>query len=455
MIRTTILAFIYFLSYVVSYAQNLVISDNKRYLVQADKKPFFYLGDTAWELFHRLKREEAAEYLENRANKGFTVIQAVILAELDGLNTPNPYGEKPLINNDVTKPNEGYFKYVDEVIDKANGLGLFIGLLPTWGDKVNPKWGGGPIVFTPLNARQYGLFLGKRYKDKKIIWILGGDRNPDHPRQDSIWREMAAGIKEGDKGKNLITYHPTGPDNSANFYHNEPWMDFNLIQSGHYKRNIPNDSMVSENYRLVPVKPTIDAEPRYEDHPINWNTSNGYFDEFDVRQAFYQSMLSGSCGHTYGHHAVWQMYDTGRNPIAWPRVPWKQALDFPGALQMGLGRKVFESRPWQLLVPDQSLLVTENYAPINRAKASLAANKSFAFVYIPTGIKTIVNTDKLSGKELAGYWFNPRTGETISLGTMTKQSTLSFDPPGDYGRGNDWLLIIEDASAKFGKLKVR
>jgi hypothetical protein len=59
--------------------------------VTADGRPFFWLGDTAWELFHRLNREEATRYLEDRASKGFTVIQAVALAELDGLNTPNAY----------------------------------------------------------------------------------------------------------------------------------------------------------------------------------------------------------------------------------------------------------------------------------------------------------------------------------------------------------------------------
>ncbi|RYY22271.1 MAG: DUF4038 domain-containing protein, partial [Chitinophagaceae bacterium] len=63
----------------------LQVSENQRFLVTKDGKPFFWLGDTAWELFHRLSREEADTYLKNRADKGFTVIQAVALAELDGL----------------------------------------------------------------------------------------------------------------------------------------------------------------------------------------------------------------------------------------------------------------------------------------------------------------------------------------------------------------------------------
>ncbi|MEW6161069.1 MAG: DUF4038 domain-containing protein, partial [Verrucomicrobiota bacterium] len=84
----------------------LKVSENRRYLVTEHGAPFFYLGDTAWELFHRLNREEAELYLRHRAENKFTVIQAVVLAELDGLNDPNPYGHTPLKNNDPTQPNE-------------------------------------------------------------------------------------------------------------------------------------------------------------------------------------------------------------------------------------------------------------------------------------------------------------------------------------------------------------
>src|SRR5512136_1048300 len=79
-------------------APRLKIADNHRFIVFEDGRPFFYLGDTAWELFHKLSREEADRYLETRARQGFTVIQAVALAELDGLADPNPYGYKPLID---------------------------------------------------------------------------------------------------------------------------------------------------------------------------------------------------------------------------------------------------------------------------------------------------------------------------------------------------------------------
>jgi hypothetical protein len=89
----------------------LQVAANHRYLEYDGGTPFFYLGDTAWELFHRLNREVAQFYLSNRTAKGFTVIQAVVLAELGTTNVPNAYGELPLIDRDPTTPNESYFRH--------------------------------------------------------------------------------------------------------------------------------------------------------------------------------------------------------------------------------------------------------------------------------------------------------------------------------------------------------
>ncbi|MFW6287984.1 MAG: DUF4038 domain-containing protein [bacterium] len=146
----------------------LRISKNKRFLVKDDGSPFFWLGDTAWELFHKLNREQAETYLKNRASKGFNVIQAVALAEHDGIRTGNAYGKKPLLKNesgdyDPSIPDlmgdYNYWDHVDYVVEMADTLGIYIALLPTWGDKYNLKWGVGPVIFTADNAEMYGLFF--------------------------------------------------------------------------------------------------------------------------------------------------------------------------------------------------------------------------------------------------------------------------------------------------------
>ena len=95
------------------------VTPNGHYLQYPNSTPFFRLGDTAWELFHRLTIKEIDHYLTNRSTKGFTIIQAVVLAEFDGLRKPNQYGDLPLHDGDPTKPNEKYFAFIDTVIKMA------------------------------------------------------------------------------------------------------------------------------------------------------------------------------------------------------------------------------------------------------------------------------------------------------------------------------------------------
>lgn len=428
----------------------LKVSENRRFIVHEDGTPFFYLGDTAWELFHRLNREEADRYLENRRQKGFTVVQAVVLAELDGLNSPNAYGQKPLIDNDPTKPNEEYFKHVDYIVNKARQKGIYIGMLPTWGDKVTKSWGRGPVTFTdnnPAAVQSYGKFLGKRYKDSpNIIWILGGDRAADGA--ESIWRAMAEAIKDGDAGRHLMTYHPQGGRSSAEWFHTDSWLDFNMLQSGHGQFDNANYEKVSADYNRRPVKPCFDGEPRYEDHPVNWKPENGWFGDFDVRQGAYWALFAGGFGHTYGCHDIWQMYAPGREPVSSARNNWYDVLDLRGAWDMMHVRNLMESRPFLTRVPDQSLIASDEGKGAEHIQAT--RGEDYAFIYLPYGQTVNVALGKTSGQKIKVWWFDPRTGEAHPIGTYPNSGTRQFDPPGEKTRGNDWVLVLDDAGRDFG-----
>lgn len=426
----------------------LSISSDKRHLIKKDGLPFFWLGDTAWELFHRLSREEAIIYLTNRAAKGFTVIQAVALAEFDGLNTPNFYGDKPLTGNNPAKPNEAYFKHVDFVVDEAEKLGLIVAFLPAWGDKWNKKWGIGPEIFTAANAEIFGEWIGRRYKNKPVVWVMGGDRNPDEPEDFAIIRNMAKGLKKGDNGAHLFTFHPQGGQSSFDFFANDTWIDFDMSQPGHavaapdYKFNIKARS-------LAKPRPHVDGEPRYEDHPNEFKpVEKGWMDDFDTRVAAYWNMLSGGAGHTYGNHNVWQMYTEKREPVNYARTHWKVAMNQPGAYQVGWMRRMFEKRNWQLLQPDQTVITGDNPEGATYKVASVSSDKSFMIVYIPYGSKTTLNTNIINSKKLAAWWFNPRDGRSIAIPAFDNAGKKEFTPS-SVGRGSDWILIIDDASKNY------
>ena len=433
----------------------LKVSENKRFLVTADGKPFFYLADTAWELFHRLDREDAAKYLKGRASQGFNVVQAVVLAEEDGLKAPNAYGHTPLTDNDPTKPNEKYFEHVDWVVDKAAENGIYVGMLPTWGDKWNKKWGQGPEIFTPENAAVYGEWLGKRYKDKPVIWILGGDRPVETDAHKAIIRAMAKGLRKGDGGAHLMTFHPTGGGSSATAFHTDDWLDFNMRQNGHQAEFTGRYDKTRADYDLKPVKPVLDGEPIYEDHPLSFKPKElGYSTAADVRRALYWDVFSGACGHTYGHHSMWQFYAKGRKPVNNPLVTWEEALNQRGGSQMQHGRRLIESRPYLTRVPDDSVIVPDDPptsapgAGTRRFVATRDEKGSFAMVYAPIGRSFDVAMSKVSGPKVKAWWFNPRDGKATAIGTFANAGTKRFTPP-DAGELLDWVLVLDDEAKNF------
>lgn len=426
---------------------DLRVAPNGRTLQSADGWPFFYLGDTAWELFHRLNRDEANRYLEDRARKGFNVIQAVALAEIDGLTVPNAYGDLPLIDRDPARPNEAYFQHVDFIVARAQALGLHLGFLPTWGKywKTSDQ-----NIFTPENARAYGRFLGERYRDRPIIWILGGDQNVVTREERATIEAMAAGLREGDGGRHLITFHPRGPGQSSRQVHDAPWLDFHMSQSSHAARDHDTGLYAERDLALTPRRPTLDGEPRYEGIPVGFYLRDhdrlDRFDDDDVRQAAWWSVMAGACGHTYGNNNIWQMWQPGRTPAIQANIPWFEALDHPGARQMGLMRRFLEAQQFATLIPDQSIIVDGPTRGPAKIRALRATDHSRVLVYTPRGEPFTLDQSIVRAGFVRQSWFDPRYGVSQEFrlsGREWDQQTFQTYTPPTSGRGQDWILVLE------------
>jgi hypothetical protein len=291
--------------------------------------------------------------------------------------------------------------------------------------------------------------IGKRYREQpNVIWILGGDRYPDG--FEAVWRAMANGILAGTGGNALITYHPRGAGQSSTRLHDEAWLALNLIQSGHGKHDITNWEWVLEDYRRTPAKPTLDSEPNYEYHPVAFDSQlrKGRFSDYDVRKAAYRAVLSGACGHTYGHHSIWQMYDEHYEGVVAPGVTWREALDAPGAFQMQHVRRLCESRPYFSRVPDTELVAgAQGLEPALHVCASRDADGSYALIYVPTAAQTVtVNVERLSGAALVAWWYDPRTGAASKIGMVARSEMAMFTTPVGGGDASDWVLVIDDAA---------
>lgn len=452
--------------------KGLHVSENGRFLTE-DGKPFFWLGDTGWLLFNKLTREQSDQYLEDRRQKGFNVIQAMVLHTVPSVNI---YGDSSLVKGDISKPavTEGsafgdtaqydFWDHVDYVIDRAKEKGIYMALVPVWGTNVKDK------KVTPEQAKVYAEFLAKRYKEKSnVIWLNGGDIRGTEGKK--VWEVIGSTLRANDP-QHLITFHPRGRTGSSEWFHNAKWLDFNMVQSGHrrYDQDTTakeqwhygedNWKYIEKDYNLKPVKPTVDGEPSYEDIPQGLHdSSQPKWTDADLRRYGYWSVFAGAFGYTYGNNPVMQMYNPkDKDPAYGATRPWQEALNDKGAGQMIHLKNLMLSRvPAEQdassaeaadgyfgRIPDQSVIAGaaggdgEKY---NRLMAT--RGKDYVFVYTYTGRNIPLKMGGIEGDQVKASWFNPRDGKTTTIGNFDNKGTREFDPPGEVKNGNDWVLIID------------
>jgi Protein of unknown function (DUF4038)/Putative collagen-binding domain of a collagenase len=294
----------------------------------------------------------------------------------------------------------------------------------------------------------YAQWLAHRYKNKKnIIWILGGDRNPRNDADKNIWRAMGNAIKKETDNKAIISFHPQ-PNSlgSAEYFANDPWIDFHLFQTGHCRDANVYDKIQSV-YNMQPTKPVMDAEPIYEDHPVCFNVKElGTSNSLDVRRSAYLDLFAGAFGHTYGCHDIWQMYSYKTVPVNGPHVYWQEAMEMPGANQMKYVRNLMEAFPLLERIPDQSIIQEKNIAAAERIQA--ARGNDYLMVYSTAGKSFTINMGKIKGPTVKGCWYNPRNGEKTMINAAVNNHSKKYMPPTN-GYGQDWVLVLFDAGKNY------
>ncbi len=411
----------------------IAISQNGRYFVEQDGTPFFWLGDTAWPLFAQYSGHEAETYLHNRGAKGFTVVQGVLAwgggtgfeSQAPG---PNAAGNEPWIDGDPARPNDAYFQHVDRLVAFAEEQGLVLAMFPTWGYYVCDV----QTIHTG-NARVYGRWLGARYRDApNVVWVSGGDRIPTH--YEDAYRELALGLREGDSGAHLITYHPCGWRSSSQFFHAEEWLDFNMIETWTEWWKV-HPAVMSDCQR-VPVKPVVLGEGAYEDGP---EYPLGPITPLVARRQAWWTFLAGGF-HTYGQNQMWRM-----------EPGWLSTLDTPGAGHMSILKQVVERVAWWKWVPDQSVFAEGPGSGPQMNAAARSEDGDWMLVYLADKGDVPIHIDKITASaKCKATWYNPQTGEAreagthatgnLGEGTFPKAARQTFRPPSTSG---DAVLLIE------------
>jgi hypothetical protein len=447
--------------FIVNGLPRLRVSENGRFLVQEDGTPFFWLGDTAWWI-RRLKPEDVEFYLARRAQQGFNVIQVH-----PGYREADYAGNRPFLEDDPARPNEAFWRNMDAIVASARDHGLYVALVPMWGAEYGKAFG-----TDAAGAKRFGEWIGGRYRAmSNVLWIVSGEydsingfRLPISPDQKSVLAAVGEGLRSAHGGAQLMTVHPGAARTSSLDFHDAPWLDFNMLQSGHAIDceafgMAENHALIAHDYALAPAKPVLDGEPIYEDTPdgiwIKRDVNAPRADGHAVRAKAYWAVFAGAFGHTYGHNDVYGFHEppTPGHVVQLPEGPgqrgsWRIALDAEGATQMVHLRDLMESRPFLDRIPDPSLVAGDAGKGLDHVVATRGSDGSYAMVYIPRARPVKIALGGLSGERVRVWWYDPRTGAAQAAGECDRRGEREFTPSGGED-GQDWVLVLDDAERDF------
>ena len=461
--------FFLFLLFAFSYGEGQVvfpvrISDNKRYLVDQQNKPFPILGRTAWFAIS-LTEEGYKKFLANSIAHGCNAIEVSIMTHWPmGNHAPfNGRGDIPFtkrlngadwdgkllynqISNeapDLLMPNEKYWNYIDEFLSYCESQGVLVFMFPAYVgyDGKEQGWMQELLANGTKRTETYGAWIATRFKNRKnLVWMLLGDMGKFTPEQKAVEAALIRGLKSVHGQSVEYSAEASSGMNAAD----QPDFGSEMTLNGSYtwELKVPVPYIARKAYAHHAVMPSFLLEEPYDEEGPDGNNYNPNAIQ-PVRRFEWWGWLSTIGGYIAGNAYIWQFVD----PI------WQQHLNTQAALDMSRLNVFIQSIPWWELVPSglngMKTLITDASnvdTAANYVSAAASPHGGLLVAYIPPGHRGGITVDMtVFRNKVYGRWFDPTNGQYTSVSTsaLDHAGTHSFNPPGKNAAGDaDWVLVL-------------
>lgn len=405
-----------------------------RYLVDGSLAPFFFHGDTAWSGIVNLSQAEATTYLDDCQSRGFNaLIVNLIENEFSAAPPQNDAGVSPYSGTMFQSSiNEAYFDHAAWWLGQCAARKIVNWLNPAYiGFDDSQGFGAELVAASQGQVETYHTYVGNRFKSfDNIVWCDFGDRTPTGTLLSRVNAGRTA-LLAADPRHTLVTHHFTTDDSTHDGSVGGYTFDW-IYQYGGYTHEATLDG-----YNDTPVVPVGMCEGWYERE----NSAS----ELDIRRQAWGALLSGACGHFYGHRDIWGfgngLFQTG----TWQNAIANTAGVAGARVAMAHIKSFFAGRSWYLLVPDQSsAFVTAGRGTLasdSYVTAAFASDRSWGAAYLPLGTggpssgQITIARSRFSSS-FNWTWYNPRAGTTSGgANGVANTGTQNFTAPD----GNDWV----------------
>jgi len=411
-------------------------SANNRYLVDQNNVPFLMIGDAPQAMVGNLSVPQAKLFIHNRATYGVNALWVNLLCDsYTACNTDGTTfdGIAPFTTpGDLSTPNPAYFDRAELMMDAAAAKGMVVLLDPI----ETGGWLGVLQANGIAKARQYGEFLGNRFKDHpNIIWMSGNDfQSWRNPSDNKLVRAVMQGLASSDANHIQtieLDYYVSASMEDGPL---RPLLGLDAVYT--YR---PTYAEELTEYKRADFRPTFMVEANYEfEH--NGGTDGGTTQ--NLRRQEYWTALSGTTGQLYGSAYSWRL-----------QGDWQDNLDTIGIRQLSYVKQLFGSCKWYDLVPDRAhQVLIRGFGKFSKddpipndtyATAASTTDGTLAMAYLPDIRKVTIDMSKLSG-QVTARWFDPSNAVFTGIGSFANSGTQAFTPPGNNGDGDgDWVLVLE------------
>ncbi|NJO83018.1 MAG: DUF4038 domain-containing protein [Blastochloris sp.] len=404
------------------------VSADGRYLTYADGTPFFWLGDTAWGGPIAANDTAWTQYLDTRAQQGFSVV--MVAPSPQWMAERDARGQRPWNGTPGEQINPAYWQAFAAKVAAANERGLLVVVVGLMHPDARDLASDAAVRF----ARQ---LVGRLHGDH-VIFSPSFDA-PASRVSDSVGTAIAAATDQ-----HLITQHPGTPSGQTTNVHAEHWfaqsyLDIAGNQTGHNggDRTLSARQEITWNLSLAarhPVKPVINLEGFYD----AGGTTAGMHARYqgtahDARAGMYRSWLSGALGMSYGAYGIWNWKQDDA------AYRWDRALQYPSARQMTIVRRVLHDLPWWTLRPAHERLRSQPSNWTERAVLAFTTDQRAGLLYTPVTRAITLDLRNLSGT-FRSTWIDPQTGQRRQGPSLPANRVHTLTPPAG---GADWLLLLE------------
>ncbi len=417
---------------------------DKRYFTYADDTPFFYLGDTHWNIPAN-SYENFKTIIDKRVEQKFTVIQSEPLGT--GYTLWDGFSESDLLG--FARLDER-FKYVAEKgLVHTNAQLFFV-------SELGHKWDS----YTDTYLEKLCRYWVARYSAYPVMWTTAQECDNDFYVERDVhdwwdvntnpWKTVANYMHHYDPYKHPQTAHMEATSYtlaSQSSFRDLPGHSWFAAQWSPIKNGQLNFSIPRDFWNNGQDKPIVNYEGHY-DHL--WTN------HFGARMQGWTAFLNGMCGHGYGAIDIW-LYNSTYNmdepsvvygitiSVEDKQTKWDESLEFPSAYQMGYMHAFFQSIAWWKLTPR---FYDRNWFSNDGSWYSLASIDNdlyVAYFYNVSPFVTSRETGVLKnlddGDVYRAQWYNPREGSYMLISSSIQSSGGQWIIP-EKPDTLDWVLLL-------------